>query len=127
MTHPRPTGPAQAHHPPPAWGCLADDVPEVPRGDNHTQGYVDGAVAPLTGRPHDHLSPTLGIQGFARFLRRYARDHRWLVLQDRAAQPQGGPLPLSCGLRQGGFGSHPHPLRLRSGTRRSGVGFVNLA
>ena len=30
--------------------CLLEEVPEVPTGDDHTQGHVYGAVAPLTGR-----------------------------------------------------------------------------
>jgi hypothetical protein len=40
--------------------CVVDEVPAVPTGDDHPQVPVDGAVAPLTGRPHDHVSPTLG-------------------------------------------------------------------
>jgi hypothetical protein len=40
--------------------CLVDEVPEVPTGDIHTKVHVYGAVAPLSGRTHDHLSPELG-------------------------------------------------------------------
>jgi hypothetical protein len=39
--------------------CWVDDVPEVPTGDDHTKVHVYGAVAPLTGRTHDHVSPPL--------------------------------------------------------------------
>ena len=39
--------------------CVAGEVPEVPTGDIHTNMHVDGAVAPLSGRTHDHLSPEL--------------------------------------------------------------------
>lgn len=35
-----------------AMWCLADDIPEVPTGDDHTKVQVDGAIAPLTGRTH---------------------------------------------------------------------------
>jgi hypothetical protein len=48
------------------WGVV-DEVPEVPTGDEHTQGQVDGAVAPLTGRTPYHLSPTLGKDALATF------------------------------------------------------------
>jgi len=40
--------------------CLVDEVPEVPTGDDHTKVHVYGAVAPLTGRTHYHISPELG-------------------------------------------------------------------
>ena len=36
--------------------CLVDDVPEVPTGHDHTKMQVYGAVAPLTGRTHYHIS-----------------------------------------------------------------------
>jgi Winged helix-turn helix len=56
-------------HPPlTAQWCLVADVPEVPTGDDQTQVPVDGAVAPLTGRPHDHISPTVRKDAFATFL-----------------------------------------------------------
>ena len=45
--------------------CLVEDVPEVPTGDDHAKGHVYGAVVPLTGRTHDHISPTLGKEEFA--------------------------------------------------------------
>jgi hypothetical protein len=40
--------------------CLVDEIPHVPTGDDHTTVHVYGAVAPLTGRTHDHISPELG-------------------------------------------------------------------
>jgi hypothetical protein len=40
--------------------CVVDEGPESPTGDDHTKVPVDGAVAPLTGRTHDPISPVLG-------------------------------------------------------------------
>jgi hypothetical protein len=74
--------------------CLVDAVPEVPTGDDHTQAPVYGAVAPLTGRTHYHVSPTLGKGEFATFLQHlwaYYPEKRWLVIHDRGAQHQGAP------------------------------------
>jgi transposase len=75
--------------------CLVDEVPEVPTGDDHTKVHIYGAVAPLTGRTHYHVSPTLGKGEFARFLPHllayYPRKHR-LVIQDRGAQHKGAPV-----------------------------------
>jgi hypothetical protein len=48
--------------------CVVEDVPEVPTGDDHTRVHVYGAVAPLTGRTHYHVSPMLGQEEFAQFL-----------------------------------------------------------
>jgi hypothetical protein len=45
--------------------CLVDEIPDVPTGDDHTKVHVYGAVAPLTGRTHDHISPELGNGEFA--------------------------------------------------------------
>jgi hypothetical protein len=45
--------------------CLVDEGPEVPTGDDHTKRHGYGAVAPLTGRTHDHLSSELGKAEFA--------------------------------------------------------------
>ena len=75
------------------WG-LGDDVPEVPTGDDQAkvQGY--GAVAPLTGRPHDHISPALGQRACAPCLPRrlaYEPCQRLLVIHDRGAQHTGAP------------------------------------
>jgi hypothetical protein len=49
--------------------CLVDEVPDVPTGDEHTKVHVYGAVAPLTGRTHPHVSPVLGRGELAPFLR----------------------------------------------------------
>jgi hypothetical protein len=74
---------------------VVDDVPEVPMGDDHTKVHVYGAVAPLTGRPHDHISPTLGKDKFATFLRHllaYYPEKRLLVIHDRGEQHKGAPV-----------------------------------
>jgi hypothetical protein len=76
------------------WG-LIDAIPEVPTGDDQAKVHVDGAVAPLTGRTHDHSSPTLGKEAFAPFLQPLLVDHpgqRLLVIHDRGEQPQGAPV-----------------------------------
>jgi transposase len=75
--------------------CLVDDVPEVPTGDIHTKVHVYGAVAPLSGRTHDHLSPELGQAEFAQFLRHLLAYHPGkplLVIHDRGAQHQGAAV-----------------------------------
>jgi hypothetical protein len=75
--------------------CLVEAVPEVPTGDAHTKGHVYGAVAPLTGRPHDHISPALGQGEFAAFPRQllaYYRGKRLLVIHARGEQHQGAPV-----------------------------------
>ena len=75
--------------------CLVDDVPEIPTGDDHTKMHVYGAVAPLTGRTHYHLSSELGREEFAKFLQHlvacYPRK-RLLVIHDRAAQHKGARI-----------------------------------
>jgi transposase len=75
--------------------CLVEDVPEVPTGDDHTRAQVYGAVAPLTGRTHYHVSLTLGKEEFARFLQHllacYPRKHL-LVIHDRGGQHKGAPV-----------------------------------
>jgi hypothetical protein len=48
--------------------CLVDEVPEVPTRDDHTKVHVYGAVAPLPGRTHYHISSVLGKGEFAQFL-----------------------------------------------------------
>jgi transposase len=76
-------------------GCLVEDVPEGPTGDDHPRGQVYGAVAPLTGCTHDPVSPTLGKGEVAR-----VRQHLWacsprkhlLVLHDRGGPHQGAPV-----------------------------------
>ena len=52
-----------------AMWCLVDAIPDVPTGDDHTKVHVYGAVAPLSGRTHYRLSPTLSKGEFAAFLR----------------------------------------------------------
>jgi transposase len=76
------------------WG-LVDEVPEVPTGDDHAKVHVYGAVAPLTGRTHDHISPTLGKQAFAHCLPHLLAYHpgkRLLVIHDRGEQHKGAPV-----------------------------------
>lgn len=75
--------------------CLADEVPEVPTGDIHTKVHVYGAVAPLSGRTHYHLSPALGQAEFAQFLRHLLAYHpgqRLLLIHDRGAQHKGAAV-----------------------------------
>ena len=75
--------------------CLVGDVPEAPTRDDHTQGQVSGAVAPLTGRTHYHVSPELGRTELAPFLQHswtYDPGKRLLVIHDRAGQPSGAPV-----------------------------------
>jgi hypothetical protein len=75
--------------------CLVDAVPEVPTGDDHTKVHVYGAVAPLTGRTHYHISPVLGKGEFAQFLQHLLRYHpgkRLLVIHDRGEQHKGAPV-----------------------------------
>jgi hypothetical protein len=83
-------------HPPlTAQWCLVDDVPEVPTGDIHTQVHVYGAVAPLSGRTHYHLSPELGQAEFAQFLRHLLAYHpgkQLLIIHDRGAQHKGAAV-----------------------------------
>jgi hypothetical protein len=83
-------------HPPlTAQWCLGNDVPEVTTGDDHAKVHVYGAVAPLTGRTHYHLSRELGRGEFAPFLRqlliRYP-ERRLLVIHDRVGQHHGTPV-----------------------------------
>ena len=75
--------------------CLIEAVPEVPTGDDHTKVHVYGAVAPLTGRTHYHISPALGKGEFAAFLRQllaYYRGKRLLVIHDRGEPHKGAPV-----------------------------------
>jgi transposase len=75
--------------------CLVDDVPEVPTGDIHTKMQVYGAVAPLSGRTHYHLSPELGQAEFAQFLRHLLAYHpgkRLLIIHDRGAPHKGAAV-----------------------------------
>jgi hypothetical protein len=75
--------------------CSGDDVPEVATGDDHAEVPAYGAVAPLTGRTHDHLSPELGKGDFAPFLQPLLADYprqQLLVIQDRGEQQRGAPV-----------------------------------
>jgi transposase len=75
--------------------CVVDAVPEVPTGDDHTKVPVDGAVAPLTGRTHDHVRAELGRTEVAPFLQHllaYDPGKRLLVIHDRAGPHQGAPV-----------------------------------
>lgn len=84
--------------------CLVDEVPEVPTGDDHTKVHVYGAVAPLTGRTHYHVSPELGQGEFAQFLEHLLAYHpgkRLLVIHDRGAQHQGAPVEAAVREAQG--------------------------
>jgi hypothetical protein len=75
--------------------CLADDIPAVPTGNDHTKVHVYGAVAPLTGRTHYHIGSPLGKGEFTAFLRHlltYYRDKRLLVIHDRAEQHKGATV-----------------------------------
>jgi hypothetical protein len=75
--------------------CLVDEVPEVPTGDDHTKVHVYGAVAPLTGRTHDHSGPELGKGEFAQFLQHllvYHPGKQRLVIHDRGEQHKGAPV-----------------------------------
>ena len=76
------------------WG-LGDDVPEVPAGDDQAQVPVDGAVAPLTGRTHDHISPDLGKGDVAPCLQHLLASYprkQLLVIHDRGEQQRGTPV-----------------------------------
>jgi hypothetical protein len=75
--------------------CLVDEVPEVPTGDDHTKVHVYGAVAPLMGRTHYHVSSTLGNGEFAKFLQHLLACYpgkRLLIIHDRGAQHQGAAI-----------------------------------
>jgi transposase len=75
--------------------CLVDEVPDVPTGDDHTKVHVYGAVAPLSGRTHDHLRSELGKEEYAQFLRHLLAYHpgkRLLVIHDRGEQHKGAPV-----------------------------------
>jgi DDE superfamily endonuclease len=83
-------------HPPlTAPWCLLEAVAEVPTGDDPPTGQVDGAVAPLTGRTHDPVSPTWGKEEFATFLPHlwaYYPNNQLLVIHDRGEQHNGAPV-----------------------------------
>jgi hypothetical protein len=83
------------HPTPTAQWCVVDEVPDGSTSDDYTKVHVDGAVAPLTGRPHDHLSPELSRGELAAFLRQLlTRDPetQLLVIHDRAGEHHGTPV-----------------------------------
>jgi hypothetical protein len=72
--------------------CLVDEVPEVPTGDDHTKVHGYGAITPLTGRTHYHVSSALGNGEFAKFLQHLSAcdpGKRLLVIHNRGAQHTG--------------------------------------
>ena len=72
--------------------CLVDEIPDVLTGDDHAKVHVYGAVAPLTGRTHYHISRELGNEEFAQFLQHLLTCYpgkRLLVIHDRGAQHKG--------------------------------------
>jgi DDE superfamily endonuclease/Winged helix-turn helix len=76
------------------WGVV-DEVSEVPTGDAQIKVPVYGAVAPLTGRTHDHISSELGQGEFAQFWQHWLVYHpgtRLVVIHDRGEQHRGAPV-----------------------------------
>ena len=85
------------------WGVV-DEGPEVPTGDAPTKVHVYGAVAPLTGRPHDHISPEVNTGEFAQFVQHVLVCHpgtRLLVIHDRGEPQQGTPVDAVVRAAQG--------------------------
>jgi hypothetical protein len=85
------------------WGVI-EAIPEVPTGDDQAKGPVEGAVAPLTGRTHDPISPTLGTQACAPCLQRllgYSPGTRLRVIQDRGEPHTGTPVEAMVREAQG--------------------------
>ena len=83
--------------------CLVDEVPDVPTGDDQAKVHVYGAVAPLTGRTPDPISPELGNEEFAPFLQHlltWYPGKRLLVIHDRGAQHKG--VCIAEGVRTAG-------------------------
>jgi DDE superfamily endonuclease/winged helix-turn-helix protein len=92
--------------------CLGDAVPAVPTGDAHTKVQVYGAVAPLTGRTHERISPTLGKGELAMFLRQLARYYQGkhlLIIHDRAAQHRGDAIATAVREAEGRLMLMPQP------------------
>jgi hypothetical protein len=106
-------------HPPlTAQWCVVDKVPEVPTGDDHTKVHVYGAVAPLTGRTHYHVSSALGQAECARFLRHlmtYHPEKRLLVMHDRGAQHKGAAVEDVVREAQGRLMLKAQPACISSG------------
>jgi transposase len=92
--------------------CLVEEIPQVPTGDDHAKVHVYGAVAPLTGPTHYHISPELGKGQFAQFLQHllvYHPGKRLLVIQDRGEQHQGAPVDAVVREAQGRLVLKPQP------------------
>jgi hypothetical protein len=108
-----------------AQGGVVNEVPAVPTGDDHPTGQVSGAVAPRTGRPHDHISPVLGQGAFARCLAHwlaYEPGTRLLVLHDRGEQPPGTPVEAGVQAAQGRLVLQAQPADLPELNPPSGAG-----
>jgi hypothetical protein len=86
-----PTGAGQSGGPPlsPGTGLTHVSV------DDQAKVHVYGAIAPLTGRTHYHVSSKLGQEECAQFLRHLLAYHpgkRLLVIHDRGAQHTGAAV-----------------------------------
>ena len=78
----------------------------------HPTVPVYGAVAPLPGRPHSPVSPTLGREEFAPFLQHlcaYDPRKRLLVIHDRGEQHQGAPVEATVHNAGGRLVLKPQP------------------
>ena len=83
------------HPPRPAQWRVVDEVPEVPTGADQAKVHGDGAVAPLTGRPHYQVRPELGKGECAPLVQPLLAYHpgkRLLVRHDRGEQHPGAPV-----------------------------------
>jgi len=92
--------------------CLVDEVPEVPTGDDHMKRHVYGAVAPLTGRTHNHISSEVGKEQFAQFLQHlvaYYPRQRLLVIHDRGEQHKGARIEAIIREESGRLMLKPQP------------------
>src|SRR6266511_1027075 len=92
--------------------CLVDEVPEVPTGDDHMKRHVYGAVAPLTGRTHNHISSEVGKEQFAQFLQHlvaYYPRQRLLVIHDRGEQHKGARIEAIIREESGRLMLNPQP------------------
>jgi hypothetical protein len=93
------------------WIVVAD-VPEGPTEDDHIKGPVYGAVAPLTGRTHDPVSPTWGKEELAPFLQHllaYSPRTRLLVIHARGEPHQGAPVEATVHNAGGRLVLKPQP------------------
>jgi transposase len=95
-----------------AMWCLANEIPEVPTADDHTKVQVYGAVAPLAGRTHYRMRPTLSKGEFAMFLRQLQRTYQGkhiLIIHDRAEQHRGPVVDTVVQEAQGHLMLMPQP------------------